>query len=151
MASHALALYQAASSPYNLDGDLSFTRDDLVREEILTLEATPLASLPPPASHGHSESSSLKSTTRTRPPLAGTKVKAVPPRWPTTGAIGVKRPASDINGPSKRPASTPPSSTTTSSFHTAWAILTHTLVGVDMPNGGRGKGFIRKATPEDFG
>jgi hypothetical protein len=41
MASHALALYQAASSPYNLDGDLSFTWDDLVREETLTLEATP--------------------------------------------------------------------------------------------------------------
>jgi hypothetical protein len=41
MASHALALYQAASSPYNLDGDLSFTWDDLVREDTLTLEATP--------------------------------------------------------------------------------------------------------------
>jgi hypothetical protein len=147
MASHALALYQAASSPYNLDGDLSFTRDDLVRAEILTLEATPLASLPPPTSHGHSESSSLKSTARTRPPLAGTKVKAVPPRRPTTSAIGVKRPASNINGPSKHLASTP-SSTMTSSFHTTRASLSHILVGVDMPNWGRGKGFVQKVAPK---
>jgi hypothetical protein len=151
MASHALALYQATSSPYNLDRDLSFTQDDLVREETLTLEATSLASLPPPASRGHSESSSLKSTARMRPPLAGAKVKAVPPQQPTMGTIGVKRPTSDINRPSKRPASIPSSSTMTSSFHTTRASLSHTLVGVDMPNGGRGKGFIRKAAPKDFG
>jgi hypothetical protein len=31
MASHALALYTASSSPYNLDGALSFTREDLER------------------------------------------------------------------------------------------------------------------------
>jgi hypothetical protein len=79
-----------------------------------------------------------------RPPLASAKVKAVPPRRLTMGAIGVKRLASDINGPSKHLTSTPSSSTMTLSFHTAWASLSHTLVGVDMPNRGRGKGFVWK-------
>jgi hypothetical protein len=89
---------------------------------------------------------SLKSTARTRPPLTGAKVKVTPPWRPTTGAIGVKRPATDIGGPRKHLASTLSGSTaSTPSFHTAKACLSHTLVGIDLPNRGRGKGFVRKA------
>jgi hypothetical protein len=147
MASHALALYQAASSPYNLERDLSFTQGDLEREKTQTMSITPLASLPPPASYGSSEGDSLKSTASTRPPFTGAKVKAAPPRRPMTGAIGIKRPATDIGGPSKRPASTFLGNTSsTSSFHTAKASLSHTLMGIYLPNGGRGKGFVLKAT-----
>jgi hypothetical protein len=106
MASHALALYNASCSPYNLDGDLSFTQGDLEREETQTLSITPLTSLPPPASYGSSEGDSLKSTARTRPPITGAKIMVAPPWRPTTGAIGIKRVATDIGGLSKRLAST---------------------------------------------
>jgi hypothetical protein len=149
MASHVLALYNASCSPYNLDGDLSFTRGDLKREQTQTLSITPLASLPPLASYGSSEGDSRKSTTRTRPPLTGANIKAAPPQRPTTGTISIKRAAMDIGGPSKRPAPTlagGTSSINTSSFHTTRMSLSHTLVGIDLPNGGRGKGFMRKAT-----
>jgi hypothetical protein len=149
MASHALALFNASCSPYNLDGDLSFTRGDLEREETQTFSITPLASLPPPTSYGSSEGDSRKSTARTRSPLTGANIKALPPRRPTKGTIGIKRAAIDIGGPSKRLASTlagGTSSINTSSFHTTRTSLSHTLVGIDLPNGGRGKGFMRKAT-----
>jgi hypothetical protein len=66
-----------------------------------------------------------------------------------TRAIGIKRAATDIGGPSKCPASTLSSGTSSlnnSSFHTATMSLSHTLVGIYLPNGGWGKGFMRKAT-----
>jgi hypothetical protein len=63
------------------------------------------------------------------------------------GAIGIKRLATDIGGPSKRPASMLLGNmSSTSSFHTAKASLPHTLVGIDLPNRERGKGFVHKAT-----
>jgi hypothetical protein len=64
-----------------------------------------------------------------------------------TGAIDIKRPPTDIGGPSKRPTLTLSGNTSsTPSFHIAKASLSHTLVGIDLPNDGRGKGFMRKAT-----
>jgi hypothetical protein len=71
------------------------------------------------------------------------------PWRPMMGAIGIKREATDISGSSKHPASTlsgGTSSINTSSFHTTRTSLSHTLVGIDLPNRGRGKGFMRKAT-----
>lgn len=127
MASHALALYNSSSSPYNFDGALSFTLEDLERE------ATPLAILPP-LSNGSSGGDSLKSTGRSRPPLHGAKIKPAP-RRPTTGVLGLKK---TVGGPNKCPM--PTSSDNTSSRES----LSHILVGVDLPNGGRGKGFMRK-------
>jgi hypothetical protein len=111
------------------------------------MSITPLTSLPPLASYGSSEGDSLKSMVRTRPPLIGAKIKAPPPQRPMMGAISIKRSATNIGGPSKRLASMLSGNTSsTSSFHTTKASLSHTLVGIDLPNGGRGKGFMRRAT-----
>jgi hypothetical protein len=138
MASHALALYNASCSPYNLDGDLSFTLRDLEREESQSVSITPLAIMPPPVSYGLSEGDNLKSTAWTRPPHTDDKIKPAPPWRPTTGIIGIKRAASDVSGPSKCPATTLSGSTSsrnTSSVQIARPSLSHTLVGIDLPNG----------------
>jgi hypothetical protein len=149
MASHALALYNSSCSPYNLDGDLSFTLGDLEREESQSVSITPLTIMPPPVSYGLSEGDNLKSTAWTRPPHTDDKIKSAPPRRPTTGIIGIKRAAPDVSGPSKCLATTLSGSTSsrnTSSVQIARPSLSHTLVGIDLPNGGCGKGLMQKAT-----
>jgi hypothetical protein len=105
--------------------------------------------MPPPASYDSSEGDSLKSTAWTRPPLTDDKIKLAPPWRPTMRMIDIKRAAPNVGGPSKRPATTLSSSTSshnTSSIQTAMPSLSHTLVGIDLPNGGCGKGLMRKAT-----
>ena len=69
------------------------------------------------------------------------------PTRPTTGAIGLKRKAPDVSGPSNRSVVTPSGNTVSSaisSFHTARPSLSYTVVGVRKPEGGYGKALVRK-------
>lgn len=135
MASHAISLYNSSTTPYNLDGALFFTMEDLEKETPVSM--APLAVLPP-LSGGSSKGDSLKSTACSRPPLSGGKIKKATTRRPTTGALGVKNTNSNIG---KRPMAA--RSGSTSCYHTTSDVPSHILVGVDRSNGGRGKGFIR--------
>ena len=105
MASHALALYTASYSTYDLEGvpaliDL-VPKSSFVREETRAILEVPLAIMPPP-SYATSDGTSLKSTACSKAPLGGTKEKKAVPTRPTTGAIGLKRKAPKVSGPSKR-------------------------------------------------
>jgi hypothetical protein len=102
MASHALALYIAYSSTYNLDGvpasiDL-VPESSYVREEARLIIEAPLAIMAPP-SYAMSGGSSLKTMTGPKAPLGGAKEKKVAPTHPTTGTISLKQKAPKISGP----------------------------------------------------
>ena len=82
MASHALALYTASSSTYNLEGvPLSIDlvpESSFVREEARIITEAPLAIMAPP-SYAMSGGSSLKTMAHYKAPLGGTKEKKVAP------------------------------------------------------------------------
>ena len=134
MASHALALYMASSSTYDLEGvprsiDLVL-ESSFVSEEPRLIPEAPLAIMAPP-SYAMSGGSSLKTTTHSKAPLSSTKEKKVAPTRQTTGAIGLKRKAPDVSGPSNRSVVTPSGNTVSSaisSFHTARPSLSYTVV-----------------------
>lgn len=154
MASHALALYMASCSTYNLDGVSASI--DLVpestfgREEAKAITAAPLAIIPPPSS-GTSGGASLKSMARTRPPLGGAKVKKAPLKRTTTSAIGLKRKAPEDDGPRKRvPIALlgNVASHSSSSLPSAHPSPSYTVIGVRKPDGGYGKGLMPKPAPK---
>ena len=105
MASHALTLYMGSCSTYNLDGILAsidlVPKSSYVREEARLITKAPLAIMAPP-SYATSSGSSLKTIARSKVPQGGAKEKKAAPTHPTTGAIGLKRKAPDVSGPSKR-------------------------------------------------
>ena len=82
MASHALTLYMASSSTYNLDG-VSMSIDlvpesSYVREEARLITEAPLAIMAPP-SYAIRGGSSLKTMTHSKAPQGGTKEKKAVP------------------------------------------------------------------------
>ena len=88
MASHALALYMASNSTYDLEGvPLSIDlvpESSFVREEVRLITESPLAIWTPP-SYAISIGSSLNTTTCSKAPQGGAKEKKTAPRQPTTG------------------------------------------------------------------
>ena len=94
-----------------------------------------------------SSGSSLKTTACSKVPQGDTKEKKTVPTQPTTGPIGLKRKASNVSGPSKRPVVTPSGNTVSrasSSFQTARPSLSYTVVGMRKPERGYGKTLMRK-------
>ena len=88
MASHALALYMASSSTYDLEGvplsiDLVLESSYVREEARLITEA--LFSFMAPPSYAISIGSSLNTTTCSKAPQGGAKEKKTAPRQPTTG------------------------------------------------------------------
>ena len=82
MASHALALYTASYSTYDLEGvpaliDL-VPESTFVRKEARLITEVPLAIMPPP-SYATSGGTSLKSMVHSKAPLGGTEEKKAPP------------------------------------------------------------------------
>jgi hypothetical protein len=109
-----------------------------VREEARIIIEVPLAIMPP-LSYATSSGTSLKSTSCSKVPLGGTKEKKAAPTRPTTGAIGLKRKASEVSGPSKHALVTPSGnlvSRTCSSLPFARSCLSYTMIGVCKPDGG---------------
>ena len=96
MASHALALYMASSSTYDLEGVLLsidlVPKSSYMREEARLITKAPFAIMAPP-SYAMSGGSSLKSMVRSKAPQGGAKEKKATPTRPTTDAIGLKRKA----------------------------------------------------------
>ena len=85
----------------------------------------------------------MKSTACTEAPLGGAKVKKVPPKRTTTGAIGLKRKALEDSGPKKHTIVMPSSnlaSCASSSLPSARPSPSYTIVGVRQPDGGYDKG-----------
>ena len=100
-----------------------------------------------PPSYAMSGGSSLKTTAHSKAPQGSAKEKKMVPTQPTTGPIGLKRKASNVSGPSKRPVVTPSGNTVSrasSSFQTARPSLSYTVVGVRKLKGGFGKALMRK-------
>jgi hypothetical protein len=150
MASHALALYTASNSTYDLEGvPLSIylvLESTFAREEARFITKAPLTIMPPP-SYTMSGGSSLKSMACSKAPQGGAKEKKMAPTRPTTGALVLKRKASDISGTSKCPIVTPSGNTVScasSSFYTARPSLSYTIVGMQKPKGWYGKALIHK-------
>jgi len=134
MASHALTLYTASSSTYDLKGvPLSIDlvpKSSFVREEARIITEASLAIMAPP-SYAMRGGSSPKTMARSKAPQGG-----------------AKRKAPDISGPSKRSVVTPSGNTVShasSSFHTIRPSLSYTVVGVRKPDGGYGKVLMRKS------
>jgi hypothetical protein len=149
MASYALSLYNASSSIYDLDIALlsvDYTPErSYVREEARLITEEPLAIMPPPGSM--SGGSSLKSTAHSKVPQGGAKEKKTVPTRPTTGAIGLKRKASNISNPSKRSSVMPSGnmvSCTSLSIPSAMPSPSYTIVGVRKPDGRYGKALMHK-------
>jgi hypothetical protein len=98
MASHALTLYTASSSTYDIEGvPLSIDlvpKSSYVREEARLITEAPLAIMAPP-SYAMSGGSSLKTMMRSKVPQGGAKEKKAAPTRPTTGILGLKWKASD--------------------------------------------------------
>ena len=112
MASHALTLYMGSCSTYNLDGILSsidlVPESSYVREEARLITEAPLAIMAPP-SYAMSGGSSLKTMACSKVAQGGAKEKKRTPKRPSTDAIGLKRKAPKVSGPSKRSVVTPSS------------------------------------------
>ena len=142
-------LYKGSYSTYNLDGipasiDL-VPESSFVREEARLITEAPLAIMAP-QSYDMSGGSNLKTTTRSKAPQDGTKEKKTVPTCPTADALGLKRKASNVSGPSKHPVVTPSGnmvSHASSSFHTARPRLSYTIVGMQKLDGGYGKGLMQ--------
>ena len=110
----------------------------------------PLTIMPPP-SYAISGGTSLRTTACSKAPLGGTKERKATPTIPITGAIGLKRKAPEVSGPSKRSLVTPSSNSVSHaslSMHIARPSLSYTMVGVCKPDGGYGKVLMRKPAKE---
>jgi hypothetical protein len=147
MASYALSLYKASSSIYDLDVaplSIDYTPESsYVRQEARLITEEPLAIMAP-SSYTLSGGSSLKSMTRSNAPKGGAKEKKTASTRPTTGAIALKRKATDSSKPSKRSLVTPSGTHASSSVPSARPSLSYTVVGVCKPGGGYGKALMRK-------
>ena len=150
MANHALALYMASCSTYNLKGvpasiDL-VPESSYVREEARLITEAPLAIMPPP-SYATSSGTSLRTMAHSKASLGDAMEKKAAPTRPTTGAISLKRKATKVSEPSKHSFVMPSGNTVSrvsSSMHTARPSLSYTVVGMRRPNGGYGKALMHK-------
>jgi len=152
MASHALALYTASCSTYDLEGVLASTdlmpESSYVREEARLITKVPLAIMAPP-SYAISGGSSLKIMACSKVPLGVTKEKKAAPTRRTTDAISLKRKAPKASRSSKRSFVTPSGNTVScasTSMHTARLSLSYTMVGMCKLDGGYGKVLMCKPT-----
>jgi len=149
MVSHALALYTGSCSTYNLDSipasiDL-VTESSYVKEEARLITKAPLAIMAPP-SYSMSGGLSLKTMTRYKAPLRDAKEKKAVPTRATTGAIGLKRKAPEVSGPSKRSVVTPSGnsvSRASSSLPSTSPSPLYTMLGVRKPT----KKMVNKPAP----